>query len=83
MCIPKPINPQSTEIFNLNFYSLKVLFRYRDTQLQVTEKIVWFEKFKFHCISVFQDWKHVLLFKIGYTGAYKMTECLLYSTSVC
>ena len=29
----------STELFNLNFQSLEVVFRYRDTQLQVTENV--------------------------------------------
>ena len=33
------LNPQSTELFNLNFRSLKVVSRYRDPQLQVTENL--------------------------------------------
>ena len=31
---------------------------------------------------MFQDWKHILLLKTGYTGAYERTECLRYSTLV-
>ena len=31
------INPWSTELYNLNFQSLKVVSRYRDPQLEVTE----------------------------------------------
>ena len=33
------ISPCSTDLFNLNFQSLEVVSRYRDTQLQVTEKL--------------------------------------------
>ena len=33
------LSPWSTEIFNLNFQSLEFVSRYRDTQLQVTEKL--------------------------------------------
>ena len=33
------VNPQSTELFNLNSQSLEVVSRYRDTQLQVTENV--------------------------------------------
>ena len=33
------INPWSTELFNLNFQSLEVVSRYRDTQLQVNENV--------------------------------------------
>ena len=33
------VNPLSTQIFNLNFQSLEVVSRYRDTQLQVTENL--------------------------------------------
>ena len=40
-------------------------------------KFEWFAKFKFHHISVFQDWKHILLLTTDYTGASKNTECLL------
>ena len=32
-------NPQSTELFNLNFQSLEDVSRYRETQLQVTKKL--------------------------------------------
>ena len=34
-------NPSTTEIFNLNFQSLEVVSRYRDPQLQVTEKVCY------------------------------------------
>ena len=40
------VNPSSTEIFALNFQSLEVVSRYRDTQLQVTKKLLSFVKFK-------------------------------------
>ena len=40
---------------------------YRDTQLQVTEKVC--AKFKYQHISVFLDWKHSLLLTTDYTGA--------------
>ena len=33
------VSPWSTELFNLNFQSLVVVSRYRDTQLQVTENV--------------------------------------------
>ena len=33
------INPWCTDLFNLNFQSLDVVSRYRDTQLQVTENL--------------------------------------------
>ena len=33
------LNPWNTEICNLNFLSLEVVSRYRDTQLQVTENL--------------------------------------------
>ena len=33
------LNPQNTEIFNLNFQSIEVVSRYTDTQLQVTENL--------------------------------------------
>ena len=35
------INPLNTELFNLNFQSLEVVSRYRDTQLQVTENLCY------------------------------------------
>ena len=52
-----PHNPQSTELFNLNFQSLEVVSRYRDPQLQVTENLCYrvFVKFKSQHISVFQN----------------------------
>ena len=37
--VRKHINPWSPEIYHLNFQSLEVVFRYRDTQLQVTENV--------------------------------------------
>ena len=33
------VNPSSTDLFNLNFQSLEVVSRYRDTQLQVTKNV--------------------------------------------
>ena len=36
-----------------------------------------FVKFKSQHLSVFQDWKHILLLATDYTGANKNTECLL------
>ena len=35
------INPWSTELCNLNFQSLEVVSRYHDTQLQVTENLLF------------------------------------------
>ena len=35
------LNPWSTELRNLNFQSLEVVFRYRDPQLQVTENLCY------------------------------------------
>ena len=34
------INPLNTDLFNLNFQSLEVVSRYRDTQLLVTENLL-------------------------------------------
>ena len=46
VCDTDPIiNPQSSEIRNLNFQSLEVVSRYRDPQLQVTKNVL-FVKFK-------------------------------------
>ena len=43
-----PLNPYSTELFNLNFRSLEAVSRYRDPQLQVTENHMHkFAKFSF------------------------------------
>ena len=35
------INPYSTELFDLNFQSLKVVSHYRETRLQVTENLCY------------------------------------------
>ena len=43
---------------NLSFHPLEVVSRYRDSQLQVTEKLCYL-KFKSRHISVSQDWKHI------------------------
>ena len=40
-------------------------------------KFMWFVKFKSQHISVFKYWRHILLSKTVYTGAYKTTEYLL------
>ena len=51
------INPQITELFNLNFQLLEVVYRGGETQLQVTEnwdwEFVWFVKCKSQFMSVF------------------------------
>ena len=44
--------------------------RYRDPQLQVTENMCDLRNLSTN-ISVFQDWKHILLLTTGYTGASK------------
>ena len=36
---PTPPPPQSSGLFNLNVMSLEAVSRYRDTQLQVTDKL--------------------------------------------
>ena len=68
------VNTQSTEIFNFNFQSLVVVSRYRDPQLQVTENLCDLRNL-IPDIYVFQDFKHLLLLPIDYTGASKITEC--------
>ena len=60
-------NPQSTELFNLNFQSLVVVSRYRDTQLQVTENVLI-------CPNMYQCFKieGIFYFLItGYQGLYR------------
>ena len=53
---------------NLNFQSLEVVSRYRDTQLQVTENSRYLWNLSL-IISVFQAWRHILLFTSGYQGS--------------
>ena len=38
-CMHQTLNPKGTKLFNLNFQSLEVVSRSRDSQLQVTEKL--------------------------------------------
>ena len=56
----------NTDYFNLIFQSLEVVSRYRDTQLQVTENVCGFVKFRSQNISMFQDWRQILLLATGY-----------------
>ena len=51
--------------------------RYRDPQLQVTENLCDLRNLIPDIYQVFQDSKHPLLLPIDYTGASKITECLL------
>ena len=59
----------------LSFHPLKIVSRYRDPQLQVTENLCYL-KFKSQHISVFQDWKHIRFLSVNYTGANKYAELL-------
>ena len=64
------INPWSTELFNLNFQSLEVVSRYRDTQLRVTENLCYLWRLSAN-ISAFQNWRHILLWTAPYQGSYR------------
>ena len=49
------VNPESTELFNLNFRSPEVVSRYRDTQLRVTENLCDFGKLSpniYSCLKI-------------------------------
>ena len=52
------INPLTAKLFNLNFHPLEVVSRWRDPQLQVSEKYSDLTK----CRSNIADWCHILSF---------------------
>ena len=66
------INPQSTQLRNLNFQSLEVVSRYRDPQLQVTENLFYLRKLSpdtYQCFKIESIFNFKQLVIGGYTGA--------------
>ena len=46
------INPLTAKSFNLNFHSHEVVSRWRDPQLQVSEKSFRFDKMEVNCFQI-------------------------------
>ena len=53
------INPLTAEVFNLNFYPLEVVSRWRDPQLQVSEKTIQIWQNGGQLSSNIADWCHI------------------------
>ena len=63
------INP--SEILNLNFQSLEVLFRYRNTQLQVTENVGGFNEIQVPTYISVSRLKAYFTLTTGYQRLYR------------